>query len=72
MRLNGTAILLAAAAVMAACAGTVVAKEVRSELRVHVGDKAPDFTLTASDGKRVRLSSFAGRIVLLDFYRGHW
>lgn len=41
-------------------------------LKVRVGEKAPDFTLTSSDGKTVRLSDFAGRNVLIDFYRAHW
>jgi hypothetical protein len=41
-------------------------------LHVKVGEKAPDFTLPAADGKQVRLSDFAGRNVLIDFYRGYW
>jgi cytochrome oxidase Cu insertion factor (SCO1/SenC/PrrC family) len=41
-------------------------------LRVKVGDKAPNFTLISSDGKPVSLSDFAGRNVLIDFYRGYW
>lgn len=41
-------------------------------LHVKVGEKAPDFALPGADGKVVRLSDFAGHIVLLDFYRGHW
>jgi len=28
--------------------------------------------LLASNGKEAKLSAFAGRIVLIDFYRGHW
>lgn len=32
------------------------------------GDKAPDFTLTATDGSRVTLSDLRGRRVLLYFY----
>ena len=41
-------------------------------LRVAVGQKAPDFSLPSADGKTVKLSDFAGRIVLIDFYRGYW
>lgn len=41
-------------------------------LKVHVGEPAPNFTLTAADGKRVRLSDYRGRNVLIDFYRGYW
>jgi hypothetical protein len=71
-RVAPTLLILAAALSITAFGERAVAKEVRSELRIRVGDKAPEFTLTASDGKRVRLSDYAGRIVLLDFYRAYW
>ena len=32
------------------------------------GRKAPDFTLTADDGKAVKLSDFKGRRVVLFFF----
>jgi peroxiredoxin Q/BCP len=35
---------------------------------LKVGDKAPDFTLTADDGKSVSLSDFKGKQVVLYFY----
>src|SRR5689334_5738935 len=35
---------------------------------IEPGQKAPAFTLTADDGKKVRLSDFAGRPVVLYFY----
>lgn len=41
-------------------------------LNVHVGEKAPDFALLSADGQLVRLSQFAGKNVLLDFYEGYW
>ncbi len=41
-------------------------------LNVKVGDKGPDFALLSADGKKVRLSDFAGHNVLIDFYRAHW
>ncbi len=41
-------------------------------LHVKVGEKAPNFTLTSSDGRSVSLADFAGRNVLIDFYRGYW
>ena len=41
-------------------------------LKIKVGEKAPDFALTSSDGKTVRLSDYAGHHVLIDFYRGYW
>ena len=72
MRRSGTALLLATSILMAASSERVAAKEVGSELRIRVGEKAPDFELTASDGRKIKLSDFAGRIVLLNFYRAHW
>lgn len=41
-------------------------------LNVHVGEKAPDFALPSASGDTVKLSQFAGRNVLLDFYEGYW
>ncbi len=72
MRRGAAALLLASVIAVAASSEEVSAKDVRSELRVRVGEKAPDFVLTAGDGKKIKLSDFAGRIVLLDFYRAHW
>jgi peroxiredoxin len=37
---------------------------------VPVGSQAPDFTLTAIDGREVRLSDYRGRKVVLVFLRG--
>jgi peroxiredoxin len=34
------------------------------------GDRAPDFEAEDVDGRRVRLSQFRGRAVLLTFLRG--
>lgn len=35
---------------------------------VEVGKKAPDFTLLNQDGKKIKLSEFAGKNVVLYFY----
>ncbi|MDT7934187.1 MAG: peroxiredoxin [Sphingomonadaceae bacterium] len=35
---------------------------------LEVGDEAPDFTLTADDGRTLRLADFAGRKLVLYFY----
>lgn len=44
-----------------------------SQLKVHVGDQAPDFELTAIDGSRVRLSDFRGRKnVVISFIPAAW
>ncbi len=36
--------------------------------QVNVGGYAPDFTLTTPDGKKVSLSQFRGKVLLLDFW----
>jgi glyoxylase-like metal-dependent hydrolase (beta-lactamase superfamily II) len=41
-------------------------------LHVKVGEKAPDFSLPAADGKTVTLSALQGHPVLLDLYEGFW
>jgi peroxiredoxin len=44
-----------------------------SRLKVHAGEPAPDFELTAIDGSRVRLSAFRGRRnVVLSFIPAAW
>ncbi len=42
------------------------------QLKVKVGEKAPDFVLPSADGNSVRLSDYVGHNVLIDFYRGYW
>jgi peroxiredoxin len=44
--------------------------EIKAELFpvLKVGDLAPDFTASALDGKRFRLSDFNGKLILLDFW----
>jgi peroxiredoxin len=44
-----------------------------SRLKVHVGDRAPDFELPAIDGSRVKLSDFRGRRnVVISFIPAAW
>ncbi len=47
-------------------------KELKASLdrlgQVNVGGYAPDFTLTTPDGKKVSLSQFRGKVLLLDFW----
>jgi cytochrome oxidase Cu insertion factor (SCO1/SenC/PrrC family) len=69
----GFAVLLGASFLLPGPANTVLGAEIKlPPLRVHVGEKAPDFALPDADGNAVRLSDFRGRIVLIDFYRGYW
>jgi peroxiredoxin len=42
------------------------------ELKLKIGDKAPDFTLKNQDGQEISLSSFKGRKVLLSFHPLAW
>jgi len=35
---------------------------------IKTGEKVPDFTLTGADGKKVSLSGYAGKYVLIDFW----
>ncbi|HEX5482057.1 MAG TPA: hypothetical protein VFZ08_05470 [Terriglobia bacterium] len=41
-------------------------------LRIHVGEKAPNFALPSASGKMINLSSLRGHSVLIDFYEGYW
>ena len=44
-----------------------------SRLKVHAGDRAPDFELVAIDGSRVKLSDFRGhRNVVISFIPAAW
>jgi len=37
-----------------------------------VGERAPRFSLPASDGRVVALNDYTGRRLVLVFYRGYW
>ena len=39
----------------------------KAEGKISIGGALPDFTLTAQDGRSVRLSSFQGQLVAIDF-----
>ena len=41
-------------------------------LKIALGEKAPDFSLPATNGETIRLSTLAGQTVLIDFYRGYY
>ncbi|HXP51862.1 MAG TPA: TlpA disulfide reductase family protein [Bacteroidia bacterium] len=47
---------------------TMFHNDVANLKRVMVGSPAPDFTLPDPDGKDVSLSSFKGKVVLIDFW----
>ncbi len=42
------------------------------EIKLKIGDKAPDFTLKNQDGQEVSLSSLKGKKVLLSFHPLAW
>ncbi len=65
--------LVAALLFVYICSGMGLAGSLLAADRVPVGDQAPDFALTTSDGEEFRLSQFAvGRPVVLAFVRAHW
>ena len=66
------ALTIAAFAVCATRAATTPKSPEFLPLNVHVGEKAPDFALPSADGQFIKLSQFAGKNVLLDFYEGYW
>lgn len=37
-----------------------------------VGDRVPQFNLRSSDGRTVALKDYAGKKLVLVFYRGYW
>jgi peroxiredoxin len=39
---------------------------------LKVGDRAPQFSLPASDGRIVALKDYSGKKLVLVFYRGYW
>jgi peroxiredoxin len=54
-------------------------QEGKKATKAKLGEAAPDFTLTDTDGKTVKLSDFKGKIVVLDWFnpecpvcRGHY
>lgn len=53
----------------ALCGIAAVAQEAKADTGyiVKVGQTAPDFTVTLTDGKTVKLSDFRGKVVMLQF-----
>ena len=37
-----------------------------------VGERAPEFSLPSADGRTVALKDYAGKKLVLVFYRGYW
>jgi peroxiredoxin len=56
------------ASVKASVGGQDIAGLIKRMERVEVGNAAPDFTLPDQNGNPVRLSSFKGKYVLIDFW----
>ena len=55
-------ILLILVLISTACGNNLISNE------IAVGNQAPDFKLTASDGRQVSLSEYQGQPVLLFFH----
>jgi peroxiredoxin len=47
---------------------TVAAAAIASDARAEIGKPAPDFTLKDLDGKDVKLSSYKGKLVVLEWF----
>ena len=62
-------ILVLCTALLASCSSSTKEStaEVNDGFIVKVGDKAPDFTITAIDGKEYSLSALKGKVVMLQF-----
>ena len=62
-------ILVLCTALLASCSSSTKEStaEVNDGFIVKVGDKAPDFTITAIDGKEYTLSALKGKVVMLQF-----
>ena len=43
-------------------------KQIEAKSKLDIGAMAPDVDLTTGDGKKVKLSSFKGKVVLMDFW----
>ena len=52
----------------------VVSSNTNQEILVgtRIGDRAPEINLPNTDGKLVPLSSFRGKVVLIDFWASWW
>ena len=48
--------------------GKSISLHIEKSVKLEVGDKAVDFTLSTIDGKEVSLSDFKGKYVLLEFW----
>ena len=48
--------------------GSIVREKIVARKRVIIGNPAPDFVSTDTSGKSIRLSSFRGKYVLLEFW----
>jgi hypothetical protein len=72
-RLFAAVLLVVNAGLAAAFAGLIyVSFVVPAAPGPAVGTPAADFALADQTGKTTRLADFAGRPLLLVFYRGHW
>lgn len=47
--------------------GQIQAQEIDRQYKVKVGDMAPDFEMSLPSGKKIKLSSLRGKVVMLQF-----
>jgi peroxiredoxin len=48
--------------------GTKINEHIAAQLKVAIGQPAPDFTMNDANGKPISLSSYKGKITLVDFW----
>ena len=67
MKFTTDRILLGVVVVLAVALAWVAAGTLEPRI-TNVGDKAPDFLITTDDGKAIRLDSFRGKLLVLNFW----
>ena len=63
--------ILTIAAALSLATGSLQAEETAKPVKAAIGEKAPDFSLSDTDGKVHRLKDLSGRIVVLEWFNAN-